>query len=114
MIFFFLGAKVRQICHVALKQDHEFVNCVQEGSDETHQKVKVCSLSSFEKSCLPYNIVSHALFGSRDLVSIRVFKKFGSVLVRFFDSRLGSVTMLGFSCLFYLPGHTNVHDSITG
>ncbi|KAL0874706.1 hypothetical protein Bca101_024411 [Brassica carinata] len=31
--------EVRQICHVALKQDHEFVNCVQEGSDETHQKV---------------------------------------------------------------------------
>ncbi|CAH8281649.1 unnamed protein product [Eruca vesicaria subsp. sativa] len=30
---------VRQICHVALKQDHEFVNCVQEGSGETHQKV---------------------------------------------------------------------------
>ncbi|KAF3535579.1 hypothetical protein F2Q69_00018579 [Brassica cretica] len=31
--------EVRQICHVALKQDHEFVNCVQEGSDETHLKV---------------------------------------------------------------------------
>ncbi|KAJ4911781.1 DEAD-box ATP-dependent RNA helicase 25 [Raphanus sativus] len=31
--------EVRQICHVALKQDHEFVNCVQEGSDETHQEV---------------------------------------------------------------------------
>ncbi|KAH0907672.1 hypothetical protein HID58_039499 [Brassica napus] len=31
--------EVRQICHIALKQDHEFVNCVQEGSGETHQKV---------------------------------------------------------------------------
>ncbi|XP_010423044.1 PREDICTED: DEAD-box ATP-dependent RNA helicase 25-like [Camelina sativa] len=31
--------EVRQICHVALKPDHEFVNCVQEGAGETHQKV---------------------------------------------------------------------------
>jgi ATP-dependent RNA helicase MSS116 len=31
--------EVRQICHVALKRDHEFVNCVQEGAGETHQKV---------------------------------------------------------------------------
>ncbi|BAB10010.1 RNA helicase-like protein [Arabidopsis thaliana] len=31
--------EVRQICHVALKRDHEFINCVQEGSGETHQKV---------------------------------------------------------------------------
>ncbi|CAH2073495.1 unnamed protein product [Thlaspi arvense] len=34
-----VSEEVRQICHVALKRDHEFVNCVQEGSDETHQKV---------------------------------------------------------------------------
>ncbi|KAJ0266076.1 DEAD-box ATP-dependent RNA helicase 26 [Hirschfeldia incana] len=32
--------EVRQICHIALKRDHEFINCVQEGSGETHQKVK--------------------------------------------------------------------------
>ncbi|XP_024012633.1 DEAD-box ATP-dependent RNA helicase 26 [Eutrema salsugineum] len=31
--------EVRQICHIALKRDHEFINCVQEGSGETHQKV---------------------------------------------------------------------------
>ncbi|XP_010491508.1 PREDICTED: DEAD-box ATP-dependent RNA helicase 26-like isoform X1 [Camelina sativa] len=31
--------EVRQICHVALKRDHEFINCVQEGTGETHQKV---------------------------------------------------------------------------
>ncbi|CAA7027047.1 unnamed protein product [Microthlaspi erraticum] len=31
--------EVRQICHVALKRDHEYVNCVEEGSEETHQKV---------------------------------------------------------------------------
>ncbi|CAH8281876.1 unnamed protein product [Eruca vesicaria subsp. sativa] len=36
----FSGVKVRQICHIALKRDHEFINCVQEGSGETHQKVK--------------------------------------------------------------------------
>ncbi|KFK25226.1 hypothetical protein AALP_AA8G083800 [Arabis alpina] len=32
--------EVRQICDIAMKPDHEFINCVQEGSDETHQKVK--------------------------------------------------------------------------
>ncbi|WZY74579.1 hypothetical protein YC2023_020963 [Brassica napus] len=58
--------EVRQICHVALKQDHEFVNCVQEGSDETHQKVKVFSLSSFEKSDLPITLLA---MGSRFLVT---------------------------------------------
>uniref|UniRef100_A0A1J3D043 ATP-dependent RNA helicase n=2 Tax=Noccaea caerulescens TaxID=107243 RepID=A0A1J3D043_NOCCA len=31
--------EVRQICHIALKRDHEFINCVQEGSGETHSKV---------------------------------------------------------------------------
>ena len=41
----FFGVKVRQICHVALKRDHEFINCVQEGSGETHQKVKDFSLA---------------------------------------------------------------------
>ncbi|XP_031278920.1 DEAD-box ATP-dependent RNA helicase 31-like [Pistacia vera] len=32
--------EVRQICHVALKRDHEFINTVQEGSEETHSQVK--------------------------------------------------------------------------
>ncbi|VVB13749.1 unnamed protein product [Arabis nemorensis] len=31
--------EVRQICDIAMKPDHEFINCVQEGTDETHQKV---------------------------------------------------------------------------
>lgn len=31
--------KVRQISHIALKRDHEFINTVQEGSEETHSKV---------------------------------------------------------------------------
>ena len=31
--------KVRQICHIALKRDHEFINTVQEGSEETHAQV---------------------------------------------------------------------------
>lgn len=31
--------KVRQICHIALKRDHEYVNTVEEGSEETHAKV---------------------------------------------------------------------------
>ena len=47
-MFFFSCVKVRQICHIALKQDHEFVNCVQEGSGETHQKVKLYLLNSFK------------------------------------------------------------------
>ncbi|XP_044503749.1 DEAD-box ATP-dependent RNA helicase 31-like [Mangifera indica] len=32
--------EVRQICHIALKRDHEFINTVEEGSEETHSKVK--------------------------------------------------------------------------
>ncbi|KAL3622228.1 hypothetical protein CASFOL_033639 [Castilleja foliolosa] len=32
--------EVRQICHVALKRDHEYINTVQEGSDDTHVQVK--------------------------------------------------------------------------
>lgn len=32
--------EVRQICHVAMKRDHEFVNTVEEGSEETHSQVK--------------------------------------------------------------------------
>lgn len=33
--------KVRQICHIALRRDHEFINTVQEGSEETHAQVIV-------------------------------------------------------------------------
>ncbi|KAG7539066.1 Helicase superfamily 1/2 ATP-binding domain [Arabidopsis suecica] len=32
--------EVRQICLVALRRDHEFVNCVHEGTIETHQQVR--------------------------------------------------------------------------
>ncbi|KAI3498224.1 hypothetical protein L1887_33994 [Cichorium endivia] len=32
--------EVRQICHIALKRDHEYVNTVQEGSEETHTQVQ--------------------------------------------------------------------------
>ncbi|KAG9156688.1 hypothetical protein Leryth_006648 [Lithospermum erythrorhizon] len=32
--------EVRQICHIALKRDHEYINTVQEGSDETHTQVQ--------------------------------------------------------------------------
>ncbi|KAJ8900557.1 hypothetical protein K2173_025334 [Erythroxylum novogranatense] len=32
--------EVRQICHIALKRDHEFINTVQEGSEETHSQVQ--------------------------------------------------------------------------
>ncbi|RWR93266.1 DEAD-box ATP-dependent RNA helicase 31-like protein isoform X1 [Cinnamomum micranthum f. kanehirae] len=32
--------EVRQICHVALQKDHEFVNTVEEGSEETHSQVR--------------------------------------------------------------------------
>ncbi|XP_077227361.1 DEAD-box ATP-dependent RNA helicase 31-like [Tasmannia lanceolata] len=31
--------EVRQICHIALKRDHEFINTVEEGSEETHSQV---------------------------------------------------------------------------
>ncbi|KAH9732309.1 DEAD-box ATP-dependent RNA helicase 31 [Citrus sinensis] len=32
--------EVRQICHIALKRDHEFINTVEEGSEETHEQVR--------------------------------------------------------------------------
>lgn len=32
-------AEVQQMCHIALKRDHEFINTVQEGSEETHSQV---------------------------------------------------------------------------
>lgn len=32
--------EVRHICHVALKRDHEFINTVQEGGEETHSQVR--------------------------------------------------------------------------
>ncbi|KAI9081132.1 hypothetical protein K1719_036891 [Acacia pycnantha] len=32
--------EVRQVCHIALKRDHEFINTVEEGSEETHPQVQ--------------------------------------------------------------------------
>ncbi|WCJ22398.1 DEAD-box ATP-dependent RNA helicase 31 [Euphorbia peplus] len=32
--------EVRQICHIALRRDHEYINTVQEGTDETHTQVR--------------------------------------------------------------------------
>ncbi|OVA11435.1 Helicase [Macleaya cordata] len=32
--------EVRQICHIALKRDHEYINTVEEGSQETHSQVR--------------------------------------------------------------------------
>ncbi|CAL0307956.1 unnamed protein product [Lupinus luteus] len=31
--------EVRQICHIALRRDHKYINTVQEGSEETHSRV---------------------------------------------------------------------------
>jgi len=33
--------KVHQVCNVALKKDFEFINTVQEGTEETHSQVIV-------------------------------------------------------------------------
>lgn len=32
--------EVRQVCHIALRRDHEFINTVEEGSEETHSQVQ--------------------------------------------------------------------------
>ncbi|CAH1447820.1 unnamed protein product [Lactuca virosa] len=32
--------EVRQICHIALKRDHEYINAVEEGAEETHTQVQ--------------------------------------------------------------------------
>ncbi|KAM7472297.1 hypothetical protein LguiA_010480 [Lonicera macranthoides] len=36
--------EVRQICHIALKRDHEYINTVEEGSEETHAQVRQAHL----------------------------------------------------------------------
>ncbi|KAI8020670.1 DEAD-box ATP-dependent RNA helicase 31 [Camellia lanceoleosa] len=38
--------EVRQICHIALKRDHEFIDTVGEGSEETHSQVRQMHLVS--------------------------------------------------------------------
>ncbi|CAK7348733.1 unnamed protein product [Dovyalis caffra] len=38
--------EVRQICHVALKRDHEFINTVEEGTEDTHSKVRQMLLAA--------------------------------------------------------------------
>ncbi|MCD7470488.1 hypothetical protein HAX54_010398 [Datura stramonium] len=38
--------EVRQISHIALKRDHEFINTVEEGSEETHAQVQQMHLVS--------------------------------------------------------------------
>ncbi|EPS74101.1 hypothetical protein M569_00652, partial [Genlisea aurea] len=32
--------EVRQICHIALRRDHEFINTVKEGTEDTHSQVR--------------------------------------------------------------------------
>ncbi|KAJ9171502.1 hypothetical protein P3X46_014861 [Hevea brasiliensis] len=32
--------EVQQICHIALRRDHEFINTVEEGTEETHSQVR--------------------------------------------------------------------------
>ncbi|XP_028794776.1 DEAD-box ATP-dependent RNA helicase 31 [Neltuma alba] len=32
--------EVRQVCHIALRRDHEFINTVEEGTEETHSQVQ--------------------------------------------------------------------------
>lgn len=39
-------AEVQQMCHIALKRDHEFINTVQEGSEETHSQVRQMYLAA--------------------------------------------------------------------
>ncbi|XP_057727110.1 DEAD-box ATP-dependent RNA helicase 31-like [Arachis stenosperma] len=36
--------EVRQVCHIALRRDHEFINTVQEGTEETHSQVRQAHL----------------------------------------------------------------------
>ncbi|GMN42933.1 hypothetical protein TIFTF001_012132 [Ficus carica] len=35
-----VSEEVRQVCHIALKRDHEFINTVQQGSEDTHSQVR--------------------------------------------------------------------------
>lgn len=46
--------KVRQVCHIALRRDHEFVNTVQEGSEETHSQVIVYNFMLITNQVLTY------------------------------------------------------------
>lgn len=46
--------KVRQVCHIALRRDHAFVNTVQEGSEETHSQVIVYNFMLITNQVLTY------------------------------------------------------------
>ncbi|KAK1325572.1 DEAD-box ATP-dependent RNA helicase 31 [Acorus calamus] len=38
--------EVRQVCHIALRRDHEFINTVEAGSEETHSQVRQMNLTA--------------------------------------------------------------------
>lgn len=44
-MFILLTMKVRQVCHIALKRDHEFIDTVRGDSEETHSQV--CSVDLY-------------------------------------------------------------------
>ncbi|CAN1309261.1 DEAD-box ATP-dependent RNA helicase 31 [Linum perenne] len=48
--------EVRQMCHVALKRDHEYINTVEEGSEETHAKVSFFLAFSLSGTYLSWSI----------------------------------------------------------
>ncbi|XP_010668760.2 DEAD-box ATP-dependent RNA helicase 31 [Beta vulgaris subsp. vulgaris] len=45
--------EVRQISHIALKRDHEFISTVQEGSEETHAQVRQMHLAAALENQFP-------------------------------------------------------------
>ncbi|XP_010461828.1 PREDICTED: DEAD-box ATP-dependent RNA helicase 31-like [Camelina sativa] len=60
--------EVRQICLIALRRDHEFVNCVHEGTGETHQQVRQTHMIAplDRHFCLPYTLLREHIMDNVD------------------------------------------------
>ncbi|CAN8251751.1 unnamed protein product [Cochlearia groenlandica] len=60
--------EVRQICLIALRRDHEFINCVHEGAGETHQQVtQMHMIASLDRQfSLLYTLLREHIAGNVD------------------------------------------------
>lgn len=59
-LFYASNFKVRQISHIALRRDHEFINTVEEGTEETHSQVVVLLKNSISNYLsLNLNLLDH-------------------------------------------------------
>lgn len=63
-----VSKEVQQICHIAMKRDHQFINTVEEGDEETHAKVRQMYLiaSLGQHFSILYNVLSEHISEDAD------------------------------------------------